>query len=86
LFQHVTGQAMRADFERQARHAQRAEAAEVTLDALPPRAPFIPALSVKTLDESRKSGQAGSMRGAIRAASYRATFSGEADPRNTKPA
>jgi hypothetical protein len=28
LFQRATGQAMRADFERQARHAQRAEAAE----------------------------------------------------------
>jgi hypothetical protein len=28
LFQRVTGQAMRADFEREARHAQRIEAAE----------------------------------------------------------
>jgi hypothetical protein len=33
-----------------------------------PRAPFIPALSAKTLDESRNSLQAGRMRGAIRAA------------------
>jgi hypothetical protein len=34
----------------------------------------------KTLDESRKSRQAGAMRGVIRAASDRATFSGETKP------
>jgi hypothetical protein len=37
-------------------------------------APFIPALFINTLDESQKSRQAGAMRGAIRAAFYRATF------------
>jgi hypothetical protein len=43
-------------------------------------------LSVNTLDESRKSGQAGVMRGAIRAASYRATFWEKQNPDSKKPA